>query len=1206
MPFGLSNAPAVFQDLINNVLREFLGSFVVVYLDDILIYSRSLEQHREHVRQVLLKLRHHHLYAKLKKCDFEVSRVTFLGYVISPKGFAMDPTKVQAILDWVQPSNLKAIQSFLGFANYYRKFISSFSILIAPITALTRKGADPKIWSPTAVSAFKALKRAFMSAPVLRHPNPDLPFIIEVDASDVGVRAVISQKDPKDHRLHPCAYLSRKLSSAEEHYDVGNRELLAVKWALEEWCHWLEGAKHTITIYTDHKNLSYIESAKRLNSRLAQVILSLYVIPDRLDDVEITALWDTYHHFQDSLFFFTIKIVLNDIGYQCDPHEPSWERDFSEVLDSDDWSEIHENAAFSSICVKIKENVTLFVSPTGETENVSVSSLPAQIYQLQILASELKTGFTEAMQELSRIQHGEYALEEKVKSCRCTMEEKVTEMKNSLNNLKEEVNTAMAMIHAIIAKQEEMQQKIEQLQQEKRRESRKVKNKIQKEEHTAQTQVPQNSTFQTANHSESMIVNHQYNNLVQTSPYKKAPASRSVSAGSESNIAVTNTTRATHEETDESFKSSVSIEAQSRVYMPSLIWRQPKEGREWDEESSSKEQTDRIREPVQSRTAPVETVLSEPSVFARRQSAAKDLLESERKYVLNLSHILKIRATLQGSDIKRTTKERSFFPSSLRYLIQHHLDLLHILQERVVKWSRQGILGDIFLKLTNDENNFLDYYVAYLKDLPESISVIHIVVLKEAEEDIKSDLYILLFHVVQRIPEYLILLQNVLKYTEQEHPDYYLLLVCVQRLRVFISHYSVLFQYNEDLLIQKRKKLKKSSLIKLYKGLASQCAVSGQEAPPSLTSSANIKENLAQAEETLHSFTMAPGSNSSVTHLVPHVKKSRQTPVETMYPLKSSLEWEVEGKKHDRSENITAPNSFIGTDQEINSLVTPLQSIPEMEYESNSVDAMLDMERSMRTSSNILPDGTFAPNYEEFEYGGEIIGVSTPYEEETFPNRTLYESCSAGSSESSLDICFLRPINFTLESNRTERSQQPLARSCISPVSNSSYRHEGIHAKNKPLSRSLKEFPRNQETVSTRLYSTRSTNASRMQFKQDRSSQSHGLSASARSSHRHFYIPQRPHVESRSLLEDIHMEENARFYHKDETEQTSFSDHHPRSDQKGGFRSSFRKLFKKKSCVLDGKEKTSEKSSIDQSPTRQDIFRTHSALINELDRGTAV
>ncbi|CAH2252975.1 rho guanine nucleotide exchange factor 33 [Pelobates cultripes] len=774
------------------------------------------------------------------------------------------------------------------------------------------------------------------------------------------------------------------------------------------------------------------------------------------------------------------------------------------------------------------------------------------------------------MQELSRIQHGDYPLEDKAKSCRCTMEEKVTELKNSLNNVKEEVNTAMAMIHAIIAKQEEMQQKIEQLQQDKRRESRKVKNKrIQKEEHISQTPAPQNGTFQSADHSELVMVNHHYNDLMQSSPYEKvgegAPVTRS-EAANESNLAgvTSSTTRASHEETDDSYKSSTSIEPQPRVYMPSLIWRLPKEGKHSKQckftHASLMECLPRHLDIE--RGSIIEQALTSQLEKARRQSAAKDLLESERKYVLNLSHILKIRASLQGSDMKRSSKERSFFPSSLRNLIQHHLDLLHILQERVLKWSRQGILGDIFLKLTNDENTFLDYYVAYLKDLPESISVIHIVVLKETEEDIKSDLYILLFRVVQRIPEYLILLQNILKYTEQDHPDYYLLLVCVQRLRVFISHYSILFQYNEDLLIQKRKKLKKSSLIKLYKGLASQCSGSSQEAPPSMSNVVNVRETTLQSDETHQPYQTVPSSSSSVTHLVPHMKKSRPTPIENIQSLKSS-EWEIDGPKHDRSENVLVPTPFPASDQELNSLMTPLQSIPEMEYENTSVDAMLDTERSIRASTNILADGRFAPSYEEFEYSGEI-GVSAPFEEESFPNRALFESCSAGSSESSLDICFLRPINFTLESNRAERSVQPLARSCISPVSNSSYRNEGIHAKNKPLSRSLKEFPRNQEALATRLYSTRSTNANRMQLRQDRNNQSHGLSSSSRSTHRHFYIPQRPYADSRSLLEDIHMDGNARFYQKDETEQTSFSEHHPRSDQKGGFRSSFRKLFKKK------------------------------------------
>lgn len=270
MPFGLCNAPAVFQDLINDVLRDFLGKFVVVYLDDILIYSPSLEVHRSQVHQVLQRLRENHLYAKAEKCEFEVLKVTFLGYVISPQGFAMDPEKVRAILDWVQPRNLKAVQRFQGFSNYYRRFIKGFSVQIAPISDLTKKGADPENWKPVAIKAFADLKKAFTTAPVLRHPNPELPFLVEVDASDVGAGAILSQRDPGDGKVHPCAFFSKKFSPAERNYDVGNRELLAIKLAFEEWRQWLEGAIHPITVYTDHKNLAYIESAKRLNPRQAR------------------------------------------------------------------------------------------------------------------------------------------------------------------------------------------------------------------------------------------------------------------------------------------------------------------------------------------------------------------------------------------------------------------------------------------------------------------------------------------------------------------------------------------------------------------------------------------------------------------------------------------------------------------------------------------------------------------------------------------------------------------------------------------------------------------------------------------------------------------------------------------------------------------------------------------------------------------------
>ncbi|CAJ0937582.1 unnamed protein product [Ranitomeya imitator] len=182
----------------------------------------------------------------------------------------MDPVKVQAIHDWIQPTSVKSLQKFLGFANFYRRFIANFSSVVKPLTDLTKKGADVTNWSSEAVEAFQELKRRFTSAPVLRQLDVSLPFQVEVDASEIGAGAVLSQRNSDGSLMKPCAFFSRKFSPAERNYDVGNRELLAMKWAFEEWRHWLEGAKHRIVVLTDHKNLIYLESAKRLNPRQAR------------------------------------------------------------------------------------------------------------------------------------------------------------------------------------------------------------------------------------------------------------------------------------------------------------------------------------------------------------------------------------------------------------------------------------------------------------------------------------------------------------------------------------------------------------------------------------------------------------------------------------------------------------------------------------------------------------------------------------------------------------------------------------------------------------------------------------------------------------------------------------------------------------------------------------------------------------------------
>ncbi|KAI2665770.1 Transposon Tf2-9 polyprotein [Labeo rohita] len=243
MPFGLANSPSYFQAFVNDVFRDMLNRWVIVYIDDILIFSNFYSEHIQHVRAVLQRLIQHKLYAKEEKCQFHQESIAFLGYVISPEGVAMDDTKVKAVRDWPRPKTLKELQRFLGFSNFYRRFIRSFSTVAAPLTSMVKKGDTRLTWSPDAIHAFHELRHRFTTAPVLRHLDPQLPFLVEVDASSTGVGTVLSQRQGQPPKTFPCAFFSHKLSPAERNYDVGNRELLAIKLALEEWRHWLEGAR---------------------------------------------------------------------------------------------------------------------------------------------------------------------------------------------------------------------------------------------------------------------------------------------------------------------------------------------------------------------------------------------------------------------------------------------------------------------------------------------------------------------------------------------------------------------------------------------------------------------------------------------------------------------------------------------------------------------------------------------------------------------------------------------------------------------------------------------------------------------------------------------------------------------------------------------------------------------------------------------------
>ncbi len=274
MPFGLKNAPAVFQHFINDALEDILGKFAFCYIDDIIIFSPDLETHYKHLTEVLSRLRKAGLYAKLEKCEFCVPYLDFLGHRISSDGILMDPKKVSSILEWPIPTDVKQLQSFLGLANYYRRFIPGFAALTHPLHSLLKKNTK-FVWSTETQKAFDELKSKFASSPVLAYPNRDLPFLVETDSSNFAIGAILSQTSKKDNKIHPIAFFSRSLTAAEKNYPIYDKELLAIVEALEQWRHLLKGTSTPFTIFSDHRNLLYQKKPEKMSQRLVRWSLFL-------------------------------------------------------------------------------------------------------------------------------------------------------------------------------------------------------------------------------------------------------------------------------------------------------------------------------------------------------------------------------------------------------------------------------------------------------------------------------------------------------------------------------------------------------------------------------------------------------------------------------------------------------------------------------------------------------------------------------------------------------------------------------------------------------------------------------------------------------------------------------------------------------------------------------------------------------------------
>jgi RNase H-like domain found in reverse transcriptase/Reverse transcriptase (RNA-dependent DNA polymerase)/Integrase zinc binding domain/Chromo (CHRromatin Organisation MOdifier) domain/Integrase core domain/Retroviral aspartyl protease len=269
MFFGLTNSPATFQTMMNEIFQDLIWQKkVIVYMDDILIFAKSIDQLRDITKEVLEILRRNKLFLKPEKCTFEKKQIEYLGMIISENQVEMDPIKVAGVSEWPIPKTLREVRSFLGFLNFYRRFIEGFSEIARPLHDLMKKDVQWK-WNEETQTVFEILKWRVTSAPILVTPDPERPKKIEADSSNYAVGAVLSQLED-DGRWHPVAFISSSLQPAERNYEIYDKEMLAIIRAFEHWRQLLLGNPHVIEVYTDHKNLEYYRHPHKLSRRQAR------------------------------------------------------------------------------------------------------------------------------------------------------------------------------------------------------------------------------------------------------------------------------------------------------------------------------------------------------------------------------------------------------------------------------------------------------------------------------------------------------------------------------------------------------------------------------------------------------------------------------------------------------------------------------------------------------------------------------------------------------------------------------------------------------------------------------------------------------------------------------------------------------------------------------------------------------------------------
>ena len=293
MPFGFKNAPGVFQREMQRVLKDRLNRGVMVFIDDIMIHTKTVEEHEELVKWVLQRLVEEKYYANPDKCEFFKTEISFLGHIINAEGISVQQHKVKAVASWPVPKTVKEVKGFLGLTNYYRKFVHEYSKVAVPLTEMTKKPkktvangknrqsrpsqtkADANFhWGPEQQKAFDELKARLVSAPILAHPNPTRQYILHTDASGFAIAGVLSQEQT-DGSVRPVAYYSHKMGPSERNYKVTEQELLAIVRAVQYWRCYLEGNPHPVKIHTDHQGLQWLNTKAELSGRQARWVEEL-------------------------------------------------------------------------------------------------------------------------------------------------------------------------------------------------------------------------------------------------------------------------------------------------------------------------------------------------------------------------------------------------------------------------------------------------------------------------------------------------------------------------------------------------------------------------------------------------------------------------------------------------------------------------------------------------------------------------------------------------------------------------------------------------------------------------------------------------------------------------------------------------------------------------------------------------------------------